>query len=205
VNANSFWRSPRPVEELQSDRVIDCYNPRRASEACGLRWQDVELDEDTGLYYLQGVGKGSKPFTVELMLPEALDHLKEVFYQQYKRLPKPEVHLLIREPRYKPYTFKSGRGAGVRASIRRPFTPPDLCALIAEIGKEAAPGVIRSNKKVIWSPHMLRRSCASILAKQGCSIVQIQRYLCHASAATTLAHYVVDDTPLSSTLRKAVL
>ena len=165
----------------------------------------MELDEDTGLYYLQGVGKGSKPFTVELMLPEALDHLKEVFYQQYKRLPKPEVHLLIREPRYKPYTFKSGRGAGVRASIRRPFTPPDLCALIAEIGKEAAPGVIRSNKKVIWSPHMLRRSCASILAKQGCSIVQIQRYLCHASAATTLAHYVVDDTPLSSRLRKAVL
>jgi hypothetical protein len=36
VNANSFWRSPRPVEELQSDRVIGAYNPRRASKACRL-------------------------------------------------------------------------------------------------------------------------------------------------------------------------
>jgi hypothetical protein len=40
--------------------------------------------------------------------------------------------------------------------------------------------------------------------KNVASVLQIRQYLRHASAVTTLAHYLVDTEPLASALRKVI-
>jgi len=64
--------------------------------------------------------------------------------------------------------------------------------------------MVKGNKRMQLSPHLMLQRCASILLKNVASVLQIRQYLRHASAVTTLAHYLVDTEPLASALRKVI-
>jgi len=56
----------------------------RAAELCNLTYDDLEHDPDLDIWYLKGVGKGNKPFHVEVH-PDAVESAAAAFKARFKR------------------------------------------------------------------------------------------------------------------------
>lgn len=122
----------------------------RASELCQLHWKDLEHFEN--IWTANFIGKGEKEACQELYYP-AVEATRTCFYRQFKREPAPEDHLL--------YSLAAYPG-----DQPRPLTPHRLWVRITEIGEQAKEeGIIKRN--ISFSPHLFRRTYATLLYKQG--------------------------------------
>jgi len=66
--------------------------------------------------------------------------------------------------------------------------------VVAQAGKRLeAAGIVSAGRRLAWSPHLLRRSLGTYLAKlPGTSLKAVAGILRHSNIATTAAHYVDD-------------
>ena len=74
---------------------------------------------------------------------------------------------------------------------------------LKDIGKAAREnGIIK--REMTFSPHLLRRTYATILYREGMGIKAIQEKTRHASVDTLMKHYVKDEDPAEGYLTKAL-
>ena len=153
----------------------------RASELCSIRHGDIEWDEEEETHYVNGIGKGSKPFHQEVVDPEAVPAAERYFKMAFKRKPKVGDHLF--------WTVVAYNG-----DVRRPLPIHQLYTRVVNIGKALrSAGVITRNLE--FSPHLLRRSIITNLSKAGMRVKALQKFSRHASTDTLLKHYVDDEEP----------
>lgn len=151
----------------------------RGSELCSMTWGDLELDE--GFWYVNGIGKGEKPFRQEVVDPEAVKVAERYFKKAFKRKPRSEDHVFWTVPAY-------------NGDTRRPLQYHPLYIRIVNIGKAVrAAGVI--TRDLEFTPHLLRRSIITNLSKAGMRVKALQKFSRHSSVNTLLKHYVDDEEP----------
>ena len=160
----------------------------RANELCQLRWKDIEYYE--GRWVANFVGKGGKEAEQELYEP-AIEACIEYFKKAFSRDPRPEDHLFWTLPSY----------PGDRP---RPLPYATLWHRIKNIGKKAKElGIIK--RDITFSPHLFRRTYATMLYKSGMGLKAIQSKTRHASIETLTKHYIHDEDPASPYLEKVLV
>lgn len=152
----------------------------RASELCQLKWEDLELYEDA--WTARFVGKGDKEAEQELYSP-AVEAAHMYFIEQFKRDPRPEDHLF--------YSLAAYPGDNVR-----PMTAHRLWVRISTIGAAAREARI-IKRDLQFSPHLCRRTYATLLYKQGMKLKAIQEKTRHANIDVLVRHYISDEEPAS--------
>jgi integrase len=158
----------------------------RASELCGLRWGDLDCAE--GTWSARFTGKGDKPAVQELYAP-AVEAVRALIVALYHRGPVPEDALFHSRM---PYDKEP-----------RPMQYATLWGRIREIGRKAAEAGIVT-RDLQWSPHLFRRSYATLLYKSGMGIKAIQIKTRHSSVETLLKHYVDDSEPATGYIDRAL-
>lgn len=145
----------------------------RAQELCDLTADSVEHDTDTGSWYLNGIGKGGKPFHVEVN-PSAISLAFSVFRSQLGRSPH----------RGEPLFY----GAILREGRYRPMRWAALWARLHDLGEELKrEGKIRS--QVQFSAHLFRRTWASQCIKGGIDLTALADAGRWSSLETLQHHY----------------
>jgi integrase len=83
------------------------------------------------------------------------------------------------------------------------MTPHRLWCRIKAVGEAArAAGILK--REIIFSPHLFRRSYATLLYKSGMGLKAIQAKTRHASLEVLTKHYIHDEEPASPHLAKAL-
>jgi site-specific recombinase XerD len=159
----------------------------RASELCALRWGD--LGELEGKWTALFIGKGDKEAEQELFAP-AVEACRLYFLRQFRRVPKPEDALFWTVPIFRHQTPAS-------------MTPHTLWTRIKGIGTAAVDARIIA-RELQFSPHLFRRSYATLLYKSGMKLKAIQNLTRHASIETLCKHYVDDSEPATPYLANAL-
>ncbi len=155
----------------------------RGAELCAMTWGSIEYDEDKGSYYVNGIGKGSRPFRQEVVDPEAVTAAERYFEKAFRRKPKGENRAFWTVPT----NF---------SKERRPLPYPSLRYRIDRVGERVkAAGVI--TRDIEFTSHLFRRSIITNLSKAGMRVKALQNFSRHASVETLLKHYVDDDEPAS--------
>jgi len=150
----------------------------RASELCQLKWGDLEHYE--GAWTANFIGKGGKEASQEFF-SSAVEAAHAYFIEQFKRDPRPEDHLF--------YSLAAYPGYNVR-----PMTAHRLWVRISAIGAAAREaGIIKRDLQ--FSPHLFRRSVATLLYKQGMKLKAIQEKTRHANIDVLVKHYIHDEEP----------
>ncbi len=151
----------------------------RAAELIQLHWKDIEYFE--GTWTARFIGKGEKEAEQELYEP-AVRACQKYFIKQHGRDPRPEDALF--------YTYPDGP--------RKPNPMPyhSLWNRIADIGKAAREADI-IKRDIQFSPHLFRRSYATLLYKSGMKLKAIQEKTRHASIEVLVKHYIHDNEPAS--------
>jgi integrase len=153
----------------------------RGSELCAMKWGDLELDEEEQTNYVNGIGKGGKPFRQEVVDPEAVPAAKAYILTAFDREPRAKDNVFWTLPSY-------------HGEVSRPLPYHALYDRIVGIGAVVkAAGIVTRN--ITFSPHLLRRSVITNLSKAGMRIKALQKFSRHANANTLLVHYVDDDEP----------
>ncbi len=147
----------------------------RAAELIQLHWKDLEYFE--GSWTAHFIGKGEREAEQELYEP-AVEACREYFIQQHGRDPRPEDALF--------WTYPDGP----RKS--NPMSYHSLWNRIADIGKAAREEAI-IKRDIQFSPHLFRRSYATLLYKSGMKIKAIQEKTRHASIEVLVKHYIHDN------------
>jgi len=175
------WLSKdRTVQGLENYAIVYMLvtSGLRADELCQLHWKNIEYYE--GVWKAYFIGKGAKEAEQELYEP-ALRACTEYFKAQFKRAPKPEDALFWTLPSY-------------NGDDPRPMPYPTLWHRVKKIGKEAKEnGIIK--RDLTFSPHLFRRTYATLLYKKGMKIKAIQAKTRHASIETLIKHYIDDSEP----------
>jgi integrase len=159
----------------------------RGSELCQLRWKDLECFENR--WTCTFIGKGNKEAEQELYSP-AVEACKVYLKKHFHRDPSPEDHLF--------YTIPAFADDEIKAM------PYHVCWYrIHKIGEKArAEGIIKRELQV--SPHLFRRTYATLLYRQGMKIRAIQEKTRHSNIETLMKHYVYDDDQASPYLAKII-
>jgi site-specific recombinase XerD len=159
----------------------------RASELCQLKWGD--LDFASGKWTARFIGKGAKDAEQELF-PTAVEGCRHYFGCHFRRAPRPEDALFWTVPAF-PHQEPE------------PMTAHTLWSRVKGIGAAAvAAGVI--TRELQFSPHLFRRSYATLLYKSGMKLKAIQNLTRHANIETLCRHYVDDSEPASPYLARAL-
>ncbi len=158
----------------------------RVDELCQLQWKDVEeVDGYFTTYYIQ---KGGDSAETELYGP-ALEAVTRSFRRSFDRNPQPQDYLFYSEPRYP-------------SDDRRKMSTHTLWSRIKNIGIDAEKeGIIKRN--LTFSPHLFRRTLATLLYREGMKIKGIQLKLRHKNIQTTAEHYI-DDSEKTEPYLKAI-
>lgn len=157
----------------------------RSAELCQLKWKNVEFFE--GSYSCSFLGKGNKPAEQELY-SKAVEACKLAFWEQFRRNPYPGDSLF--------WTVQAYPG-----DIPRPLTYHTLWNRTKEIGKKAKDaGIIK--RDITFSPHLMRRSYATLLYKSGMGLKAIQGKTRHSNIATLTNHYIDDSEKSTPYLKK---
>jgi integrase len=153
----------------------------RGSELCNMKWGDIEYDEEEQSYFVNGIGKGSKPFRQEIVDTEAVKAAEKYFKMAFHRKPRLGEQVFWTVPRYKGDTM-----------IPLPY--PSLRYRIVTMGKDLRKeGVLK--REIEFTPHLLRRSIITNLSKAGMRVKALQNFSRHNSVQTLLKHYVDDEEP----------
>ena len=153
----------------------------RGSELCSMRWSDIEWDEEAGSYYVNGIGKGEKPFRQEIVDPIPVEVAESYFRKAFKRKPRSEDHVFWTLTRY------SG-------DKRRPMSYPTLYHRIVNIGMALRTADVIT-RDIDFTPHVLRRSIITNLSKAGMRVKALQGFSRHSTVDTLLKFYVDDEEP----------
>jgi site-specific recombinase XerD len=157
----------------------------RAEELLQLHWGDIEFSE--GRYTATFTGKGGREDEQELYVP-AVEVCRTYFKKVFGRQPHPEDALFWTVPAY-------------QGDVRRPLTYHSLWRRIKEIGIRAIhEGIIK--RELQFSPHLFRRSYATVLYREGMKVKAIQGKTRHANIETLVKHYIYDDEPATPYLEK---
>lgn len=154
----------------------------RRGESIGLKWQDIDFNENTisverSATYTKETGTVVKsPKTVNSIrvipmmvgVADMLVKLKEFRSKEYPNVKIDETFLFCVEG--------------------NPFQPRDPNAVTRRLNY-----FVRNNNLPDVSPHDLRHSCATLLLNCGADIKSVQEILGHANASTTLNYYVRSD------------
>jgi integrase/recombinase XerD len=160
----------------------------RASELCQLRWQDLDLSE--GAWTARFTGKGDTAAEQELFAP-AVDAVRRYFVVAHGRDPRPEDALFWTQMP----ALQGARPVPVRYHV--------LWFRVKEIGARAlAAGIVK--RELQWSPHLFRRTYASMLYRSGMGLKAIQGKTRHASLEVLTRHYIDDAEPAAGYLAKAL-
>ncbi len=151
----------------------------RAAELIQLHWKDLEYFE--GTWTACFIGKGDKPAEQELYTP-AVEACREYFIRHHGRDPQPADNLF--------YTYPDG------PKKPKPLPYHSLWNRISEIGKKAREEEV-IKRDLQFSPHLFRRSYATLLYKAGMKLVAIQGKTRHANVEVLVKHYIHDDEPAS--------
>jgi integrase len=159
----------------------------RASELCQLRWGDLDLCE--GAWLARFTGKGGTSAEQELY-PPAVDACRRYFVVAHRRDPRPEDALFWTLP-----ALPGTQPVPVRYHV--------LWTRVREIGERArAAGIVK--RELQWSPHLFRRTYASMLYRSGMGLKAIQGKTRHASLEVLTKHYIDDSEPAAGYLAKAL-
>lgn len=160
----------------------------RASELCALKWGD--LDNMDGAWVARFIGKGDKSAEQELYGP-AVQCCLDLYRARTRRASTlPDDPLFTTSP-----VFSGQPPARMTAHV--------FWDRMRRIGKAArAAGVI--NRELQFSPHLLRRSYATLLYNSGMGLKAIQTKTRHSSITTLTEHYIDDSTPATPFLEKAL-
>ncbi len=149
----------------------------RAAELCQLRWKDLEYFE--GKWTARFIGKGEKEAEQEIA-PQAVEAARAYFQKHFRRDPRPEDHLFWSVPI-------------IRGEEPRPMDPHALWYRVKKIGKDArAEGIIGEDRKVVFSPHLFRRSFATYLYSKGMKLKALKELTRHSSIEVLADHYIDD-------------
>ncbi len=152
----------------------------RSMELCQLKWSDLEYFEDGWKAHF--IGKGGH-YDEQELYPAAVQACREYFRAKFNRDPVSVDALFWTEESY-------------QGDISRPLTYHTLWHRVKEIGKAAREcGVIK--RELSFSPHLFRRSYATLLDKSGMHLKAIQEKTRHASIEILAKHYIDDSEPAS--------
>ncbi len=153
----------------------------RSSELCGMRWGDIEFDEDEKSYFVNGIGKGERAFRQEVVDPAAVIEAERYFKKSFHRKPKLEDHVFYTVPSY-------------NGDEMRPLPYHSLYNRIVDIGRAVrAAGIVK--RDIEFTPHLLRRSIITNLSKSGMRLKALQKFSRHSNIQTLVDHYVDDEEP----------
>ncbi len=138
------------------------------------------MEHYEGVWTANFIGKGEKEASQELYSP-TVEAAHVYFIEQFKRDPRPEDHLF--------YSLAAYPGDNVR-----PMTAHRLWVRISAIGAEAREaGIIKRDLQ--FSPHLFRRSYATLLYGCGMQLKAIQEKTRHANIDVLVKHYIHDEEP----------
>ena len=147
----------------------------RAQELCNLEYDSLEHDPDSDIWYLKGIGKGSKPFHVEVH-PDAVQAAHTAFTARFKR-----------DWKQGDFLFWSLENYHGKPPVR--MNKSVLWIRLKDIGNQLKDqGLIR--KELEFSAHLFRRSYLSLLSREGMQTVEIQRHSRHSNIETLISHYI---------------
>jgi site-specific recombinase XerD len=159
----------------------------RASELCQLRWKDLEHFEN--LWTCTFIGKGNQEAEQELYTP-AVEACQAYFKKHFRRDPGPEDNLFYTIPVFADDEI-------------RPMPYHVLWYRIHKVGEKArAEGIIKRELQI--SPHLFRRTYATLLYREGMKIRAIQTKTRHSNVETLMKHYVYDDDQATPYLTKII-
>ena len=184
------WIETKPGLEWQENRAMIfmlATSGLRAFELCSLKWADLDLEGTT--WSARFLGKGGKSAVQELYTP-AVEDARVCFRAQFKQDPRPTDYLFYSIPR-----------PGQKVN---PMTPHLLWTRIAQVGQAAREEGILTREAVQFSPHLFRRTFATMLYKSGMQVKAIQLLTRHANINTLTTHYIDDRESSSPYLEKAL-
>lgn len=147
----------------------------RASELCQLNWKALDYSE--GKYTAYFTGKGG--LDAEQEIPAmAIEATKQYFRAQYHRQPHTDNG--------DRFFYASETFPGKELSFLK---VPTLWRRLKAIDKRArAAGVL--TRDLQFSPHLFRRTFASLLFREGMDVKALQGATRHANVETLMKHYV---------------
>jgi integrase len=159
----------------------------RASELCSLRWGDLEQSE--GKWTARFTGKGDREAEQELF-SSAVQATSAYFRAHFGRSPKPQDSVYWTLPRFHHQQVE-------------PLQYHTLWARVKKIGVTAKKaGVFECD--LDFSPHLFRRTYATLLYKSGMKLKAVQRLTRHSNVETLCRFYVDDSEPASPYLSEAL-
>jgi integrase len=147
----------------------------RAAELLSLTRDSLEHDTDLDAWFLSGIGKGNKPFTIEVD-PAAVNAIFEAFRTQFRRDPRPSERLFWTVPNHPDAEPK-------------PMSKATLWVRLRNIGDELKrSGHVRQSLE--FSAHLFRRTFATLGVKNGMSVWELKEAGRWSSVETANKHYV---------------
>ena len=157
----------------------------RASELCQLNWGDLYVDDGRHTVYF--TAKGGKAAEQELY-PASVAAAEDYFQAQFRRTPNPGDHFF--------YTLENYKGRTLA-----PLKSPTLWARICEIGFAATNAGVMT-RELEFSPHLFRRTFATLYYKQTRDLKATQLATRHASVDVLMKHYVDSAQGISEVVSK---
>ncbi len=146
----------------------------RADELCQLKWKNIDMLE--GQFTANFIGKGGKEAEQELY-GLAVDSCVRYYKKAFHRDPRPEDALF-----------------STITSKPRPLVYHTLLHRVKEVGARAREqGVI--TRELHFTPHLFRRTYATVLYKSGMKLKAIMEKTRHANIEVLAKHYISDDEP----------
>lgn len=156
----------------------------RASEFCQLRWGDIE--EYEGMYTAKFIGKGRREAEQELYAP-AVEACRAYFRAHFRRKPKPSDALFYSNP-------NNGREP-------IPLCYATLWRRVTNVGAAArSAGIVKRDYE--FSPHLFRRTYATVLYREGMRLKALAAKTRHSSINILTEHYIHDEDPATPYLNK---
>jgi integrase len=183
----AWLREDRPIKGLENYSIVLTLSTSslRASELCQLNWGDLYCED--GRYTAYFTGKGGKTAEQELY-PASVAAADEYFRAQFRRTPDPGDRFFYTLENYKGRTLSS-------------LKPSTLWARIREIGSTATnTGVIP--RELEFSPHLFRRTFATLYYKETRDLKATQLATRHASVDVLMKHYVDSAQGISEVVSK---
>ena len=160
----------------------------RAAELCQLTWGDVCYDPEGECWMATFIGKGDREAEQELYT-DAVTVCYEYFESVWHRKPEKADALFWTQPSF-------------NGDPRRPISYHTLWHSIAAVGRMATEaGVLKRDLQ--FSPHLFRRTYATLLYKLGMGLRAIQNKTRHTSIEVLAKHYIDDGEKASGYFEKA--
>ena len=184
------WMEEQPGLEAQENRAMVFFlgtSGLRAAELCSLKWKDLDLEE--GSWSARFSGKGDKEAVQELYSP-AVEAAQAYFKAHLGKAPAREDHLFYSIPR---------PGQTIRS-----MTPHLLWTRIAAVGEAAREAGVLTRESIQFTPHLFRRTYATMLYKSGMQLKGIQGKTRHSNTETLTKHYIDDQEKATPYIDKAL-